>query len=137
MTRRTACLSSASVFGLLVGLLVTLLATLLATTTPGSASQVVELRLRGHYFSEPATVQMVIAVEPDAANRTLRIAADGDRMFRSTEVNLSGQSDKRLHTVEFKNLPAGEYELRAEVLSSSGVRGMDAQPLTVTGLGRN
>ena len=37
--------------------------------------------------------------------------------------------------VEFKNLPAGSYELRAEVLSSSDVRGSAMQELTVMGLG--
>ena len=99
------------------------------------AGDVVEIRLRGHYFSEPATVQITVAVEPDAANRVLRVEADGDRMYRSTEVTLSGETDKRLHTVEFKNLPAGEYELRAEVLSADHVRGMATQGLLVAGVG--
>jgi hypothetical protein len=99
------------------------------------AADLVEIRLRGHYFSEPATVQITVAVEPDAANRVLRIEADGDRLYRSTEVTLSGDTDKRLHTVEFKNLPAGEYELRAEVLGSDSVRGMATQELVVAGMG--
>jgi hypothetical protein len=99
------------------------------------AGDVVEIRLRGHYFSEPATVQITVAVEPDAANRVLRVEADGDRMYRATEVTLQGEGDKRLHTVEFKNLPAGAYELRAEVLSSDHVRGMATQELLVAGVG--
>jgi hypothetical protein len=102
----------------------------------GAATDVVEIRLRGHYFTEPATVRITVAVEPDEANRTLRIEADGERMYRSTEVELAGVADKRLHTIEFKNLPAGEYELRAEVLSKTDVRGMATQGLTVTGGGR-
>jgi hypothetical protein len=99
------------------------------------AADVVEIRVRGHFFAAPATVQITVAVEPDAANRTLRIEADGDRLFRSTEVNLDGQSDKKLHTVEFKNLPAGSYELRAEVLTADKVRGMATQELVVAGAG--
>jgi hypothetical protein len=99
------------------------------------ATDVVQIRLHGHYFSEPATIEIVVAVEPDAANRTLRVEADGDRLFRSTEVNLDGESDKKLHTVEFKNLPAGSYELRAEVLSNSSVRGMATEELVVAGVG--
>ena len=97
------------------------------------AADVVEIRLRGHFFTEPATLQITIAVEPDAANRTLRIEADGDKLFRSTELKLEGESDKRIHTVEFKNLPAGSYELRAEVLSQDKVRGMATQELFVSG----
>ena len=99
------------------------------------AGDLVEIRLRGHYFSEPATVQITVAVEPDAANRVLRIEADGDRLFRSTELALSGETDKRLHTVEFKNLPAGEYELRAELFGADSMRAMATQELVVAGLG--
>ena len=99
------------------------------------AGEVVEIRLRGHYFSEPATVQITVAVEPDAANRVLRVEADGDRLYRSTELTLEGETDKRLHTVEFKNLPAGAYELRAEVMSTDHVRGMATQELLVSGAG--
>lgn len=108
-----------------------------ATVMSGTAADVVELRLNGRYYSEPATVQIVIAVEPDAANRLLRIEADGDRLYRATELTLDGQDEKRLHVVEFKNLPAGWYELRAAVLSTtSDVRGMASQELEVMGGGR-
>ena len=102
----------------------------------GDASDVVEIRLRGRYFVEPATVQVIVAVEPDAANRTLRIEADSQQMYRASDVTLSGADEKRLHIVQFKNLPAGEYMLRAEVMSSDSVRGMAEQPLVVTGGGR-
>jgi hypothetical protein len=99
------------------------------------AADIVEIRLRGHFFSEPATVEITIAVEPDAANRMLRIEADGDQVFRSTEVKLEGESDKRIHVVEFKNLPAGSYELRAQVLSQDKVRAMATQEMMVAGPG--
>ena len=36
------------------------------------AADVVEIRLRDRYFIAPATVLMVVAVEPHASNRTLR-----------------------------------------------------------------
>jgi hypothetical protein len=118
------------------GRIIVLTAALITTAVlRGIAGEVVEIRLRGHYFAEPATVQITVAVEPDAANRVLRVEADGDRLYRSTEVTLSGEGDKRLHTVEFKNLPAGEYELRAEVLSTEKVRGMASQELVVAGIG--
>jgi hypothetical protein len=108
---------------------------LLMSTTPGDTSEVVEIRVRGHYFSEPATVQITVAVEPDADNRLLRIEADGDRYFRASELTLEGELDKRLHTLEFKNLPAGSYQLRAAVLSREAVRGQATQELFVTGVG--
>ena len=106
-----------------------------ASTVGSDARDVVEIRLHGHFFSEPATVRFLVAVEPDAENRTLRIEADGTDMFRASEVALSGANEKRLHTFTFKNLSAGHYTLRAHVLSSSEVRGMATNEMTVTGAG--
>jgi len=101
----------------------------------GDAGEVVEIRLRGHYFSEPATVQITVAIEPAKNHRALVIEADGERYFRSSELTLSGDTDKKLYGVEFKNLPAGAYTLRAWVLSSQDVLGTATQDLVVTGVG--
>jgi hypothetical protein len=96
-----------------------------------AAQDVVEIRLRGHYFTDPATIRITVAVEPNAENRALRIEADGDTLFRSSEVVLEGEAGKRIHTVEFKNLPAGNYTIRAAVLSSAQVRGAAEEFLIV------
>ena len=95
----------------------------------------VEIRLSGHFFAEPATVQMIVAVEPNTENRTLRVEADGDNMFCATEVALAGDREQRLHTIQFKNLAAGGYTLRAQVLSTSSVRSQAEQEIMVTGDG--
>jgi hypothetical protein len=119
------------------GRIVILIAALFATgAIGGRAADLVEIRINGHYFSEPATIRLVVAVEPDKDNRTLRIEADGERLYRSTEFSLDGSLEKRLHNVEFKNLPAGAYELRAEVLSANQVRAMATQELMVMGVER-
>ena len=75
-------------------------------TTRGDARVVVEIRLHGRYFIEPATVRILVAVEPDAENRALLIEADGDQMYRSSELSLTGANAKRLHNIEFRNPPA-------------------------------
>jgi hypothetical protein len=95
----------------------------------------VEIRISGHFFAEPATVQLIVAVEPNAENRTLRVEADGDNMFCATELSLAGDREQRLHTIQFKNLAAGEYTLRAQVLSTSSVRSQAEQGIMVTGDG--
>ena len=105
------------------------------TGVAGSAKDNVEIRLAGHFFAEPATVQLVVAIEPDAENRTLRVEADGDTMFCATEIELAGAKEQRLHTIQFKNLSAGGYTLRAEVLSNSAVRSQATQEIRVTGDG--
>jgi len=103
--------------------------------TVGSATDIVEIRLRGRYYSEPATVQITIAVEPNSVNRSLRIEAESERIFRSSQINLLGADEKRIHTVEFKNLPAGEYMLSAQVFSSDEMRAVATQALSVSGSG--
>jgi hypothetical protein len=107
-------------------------AAIAASTIVAAAQDVVEIRMRGRYYSEPATVRITVAVEPDVKNRVLVIQADGDRLFRSSEVSLEGEKEQRIHTVEFKNLPAGHYTVRAEVLSNRESRGM-AQELLIVG----
>jgi hypothetical protein len=104
-----------------------------ATAVTLHAHEGVQIRLRGYYYSEPANVQITVAVEPDANNRTLRVEADGDTMFASSEVALSDDENKRLYTLEFKNLTAGNYTLRAEVLSAKSVVAMAEQELLVAG----
>jgi hypothetical protein len=106
-------------------------ASLFAGSSLVAAQDVVEIRLRGRYFSDPATVRVTIAVEPNAANRALRVEADGERLFRSSEVALDGEDGKRIHTLEFKNLPAGSYTIRAAVLSRAQVRGAAEEFLVV------
>jgi len=101
----------------------------------GTAKDNVEIRLNGRFFAEPATVQLVVAVEPNAENRRLRVEADGDNMFRATEMELAGSNEQRLHTVEFKNLSAGGYTLRAQVLSNGSVRSQAEQEIMVAGDG--
>lgn len=104
-------------------------------STPGSAADVVEIRLNGTYFAEPATVRFMVAVEPDQANRSLWIEADSGELYRASEIALSGAGEKRLHQLVFKNLTAGHYTLKAEVRSSRGVRGMATREVVVTGAG--
>ena len=115
----------------------TMLTALLATTAAvaGNAGEVVTIRLRGHYFSEPATVQITVAVEPAENHRALVIEADSDHYFRSSAIMLSGETDKRIHSVEFKSLPAGSYTLRAQVRSAAEVLATATEDLVVTGVG--
>ena len=50
----------------------------------------VEIRLSGHFYAEPATVQMIVAIEPNAENRTLRVEADGATCSARPRVALAG-----------------------------------------------
>ena len=100
-----------------------------------TSAGIVDIALRGAYFSAPASVQLAVRVEPNDANRTLWIEADGDRMYSASEIPLNGANEKRLHQVMFKSLVAGHYSLRAQVRSSTGVRGVATREIVVLGQG--
>jgi hypothetical protein len=106
-----------------------------ALSVPQSpAKEIVEIKVHGYYFAAPATVPITIAVEPGEKNRILVVEVDSDDYFRSSGVELDGEKEKRLHSLEFKSLPAGEYTLRAQVRSKTDVLGTATGGLVVTGI---
>ena len=96
------------------------------------ATPVVEIMSRARIYPAPATVYVVVAVEPSADNRLLRVEADGDDLYRASEIVLNGNESQRLHTVTFRGLPAGTYTLRAAVMSTTKVRGATEEEILVT-----
>ena len=52
-----------------------LLAAALMAAPSVLANDVVEIRLGGYYYAEPATVRFIVAVTPDPSYQTLRIEA--------------------------------------------------------------
>jgi len=109
--------------------------TVLTITIPGTAAQVVEIRLRGHYFSAPATVVVNVAIEPASDHYRLFVEADSERFSRASEIELAGADGKRVHTLQFQNLPEGIYTLRAEVRSRTEILGKATHELRVLGSG--
>jgi hypothetical protein len=101
--------------------------------TPGDTAGVVSIIMKGTYFTEPANVRFLVAVEPNEENRSLWVEADSDGLYRASEVSLDGANEKRLHTFLFKSLPGGEYTLRAQVRSTSDARGLATRKIVVTG----
>jgi hypothetical protein len=113
--------------------LVTAIVTLNGIT--GFAKDGVQIRLSGRYFSAPATIQMIVAVEPNAQNRMLRVEANSGTMYTASDMELAGDREQRLHTIQFKDLPVGKYMLRAQVLSTSDIRSQAEVWIIVTGDG--
>jgi hypothetical protein len=63
----------------------------------------------------PAFLRIRVSVEPNAANRTLTIIANSEDYYRSSLIDLQGETSARTFFVEFKQVPAGEYKLSAVV----------------------
>jgi hypothetical protein len=104
-----------------------------ADALPGDAAEVISIIMEGTYFTEPATVRFLVAVEPNEENRFLWVEAESDDLYRASEVSLSGAREKRLHGFVFTSLPGGHYMLRVQVRSMSGVRGLATRSIVVVG----
>ena len=95
-------------------------ALLIASATPLGADEPLKLRLSQPAAAAPATVIVQVSVVPDADNRALEVLADSDQYYRSSKVSLDGDEARQTHTFEFRNLPSGNYEIRAVLLGSNG-----------------
>jgi hypothetical protein len=82
----------------------------------------VTLRLTARFVSAPAYVRSLIRVVPNAENRVMRVAIDSDGYFRSSEFQLEGDKAPVSHWIDFKDVPAGHYQLTVEVIGSTGTR---------------
>jgi len=84
------------------------------------AREWVTVRVSPTVSRAPATVRLVVTVEPDANNRELQIEADSEGFYTSSTVQLDGSTAPRLQWFVLKELPAGTYEVHARVVQRSG-----------------
>jgi hypothetical protein len=69
---------------------------------------------------EPANLRVEVMFERRAENRWVRISADSQDYFSSSEIQLDGERAARIRVVTFREVPAGLYELRGEVFGDHG-----------------
>jgi hypothetical protein len=68
----------------------------------------------------PSDLHIYVSIARRAENRFLRVSAESPDFFRSSEVPLNGQYSARVSVVKFRELPAGEYLIRAELVVANG-----------------
>jgi hypothetical protein len=68
----------------------------------------------------PANVVVRVRIAPDAANRTLEVVTESDTYYRRSRVELDGHEAPRMVPLELRDLPHGEYEVRATLIDSAG-----------------
>ena len=78
------------------------------------------LRLTPRFVSAPGYLRSMIRVSPNAANRVLRVEIDSAGYYRSSDIQLEGASAPMSHFVDWKEVPAGKYDLIVSVLGASG-----------------
>jgi len=93
------------------------------------------LRMTPRFVSAPGYLRSLIRVAPNADNRMLRVEIDSDAYYRSSDIELDGASAPMSHFMDWKEVPAGKYDLIVTVMGPSGprvVRRLNFQVLGVT-----
>jgi hypothetical protein len=68
----------------------------------------------------PANLVVRATIEADAENRSVEIIAESEDFYRSSEIQLNGDSGPRTNQFEFRSLPRGTYEVKAILYGSTG-----------------
>src|SRR5688572_18274480 len=87
-----------------------------------AADQQVRVRVSPQSARAPADVLVYVTIERSEENRLLRVSAESEEFFRSSEVSLEGEGSARIKILRFRDLPPGDYDVTADVLGSTGQR---------------
>lgn len=78
------------------------------------------VRVTPKYCREPCPVMMIIGLDPNEADRELTVEADSFKFYRSSLIQLEGEDEPSVHRLLWKNLPAGNYEIRVTLKRATG-----------------
>ena len=92
----------------------------LTATMPLGAGERLALKVSPAVSFAPANLVVRATVPVDADNRAIEIVAESDDFYRSSEIQLEGDRAARTTMFEFRSLPPGTYEVRANLFGSNG-----------------
>jgi hypothetical protein len=79
----------------------------------------------------PGFVRVRAFVDASDDNRGLEVIAQSEDFVRSSTIELNGAAAPRLNVFDFPNLPAGEYEVRAALFGTNGIRATTARTVLI------
>jgi hypothetical protein len=97
-----------------------LVSSLATTASADDPERPLHVRISPTMAHAPADLYIYVSVARRPDNRILRVSAESDDFFRSSETQLDGEHSARVTVVRFRELPAGDYEIRAELVVSTG-----------------
>ena len=109
---------------------------MLTTTLPLGAGERITMKVSPAVAFAPANLIVRATVIADADNRAVQIIAESEDFYRSSEIQLEGDRAARISTFEFRSLPPGTYEVRANLIGADGqTRAMIRQQINVIASG--
>jgi hypothetical protein len=97
-----------------------LVSSLATTASADDPERPLHVRISPTMAHAPADLYIYVSVARRPDNRLLRVSAESDDFFRSSETQLDGENSARVTVVRFRELPPGDYQIRAELIVSTG-----------------
>ena len=84
------------------------------------AGECMKMKVSPQQALAPVNLRVSVRIEPNADNRVLMIVADGDDFYRSSQIPLEGDRAPRVFSVEYPNVPSGDYDVTSVLVNSMG-----------------
>jgi len=95
-------------------------ALLLAFVAGPDASEPLSMAVSPAQSFAPTILAIRVHVDPDPDDRALEVVAESGVYYRSSRIQLDGTEAPRTISLEFRNVPGGEYDVSGVLLNSSG-----------------
>jgi hypothetical protein len=112
---------------------VVLAAGVLSGSMQMSADEAVSITVRPAVTSYRGSAQLKVLVSRDDKNRMLTWEVDGPNYYRSSSIELEGASSPRSYFFVVKDLPAGDFDVRATVKRNDSSAVVDRSTIKVVG----
>jgi hypothetical protein len=95
---------------------------MMTATLPLGAGEKMTMKVSPAVAFAPANLIVRAMVLADADNRAVEIVAESADFYRSSMIQLEGDQAARTSIFEFRNLPPGTYEVRANLYGADGAQ---------------
>lgn len=98
-----------------------------------SADKAISITVRPAIANVHGSARLTVMVARDEKNRSLVWEVDGPNYYRSSSTELAGADAPRSYFFTVRDLPAGEFEVRAKITRSDRTQAMDRGRILVVG----
>ena len=110
-----------------------LILAIFVTSIRADADNVISIKVRPSVTQARGNARLHVVVARNEKNRTLTWEVDGPSFYRSSTFELDGASSPRSFVFMVRELPAGEFEVRAIVKRNDSSVVTDRSTITVIG----
>lgn len=89
-------------------------------TTTGAANERLSIKVTPRQAFAPVNLRVSVRIDPNNSNRALAIVADSEDFYRSSEIPLDGDRAPHVVTVDFPNVPGGDYQITGVLMDAAG-----------------